>query len=66
MKTTQIERMSWTDFRDAMTETDTIIIPTGVMEEHGPHVPLATDTIEMMKFHPASIPIGRPSPSEAY
>ena len=45
MKTTQIERMSWTDFRDAMKENDTIIIPTGVMEEHGPHVPLATDTI---------------------
>lgn len=44
MKTTQIERMSWTDFRDAMTETDIIIIPLGVMEEHGPHVPLATDT----------------------
>ena len=45
MKTTLIERMSWTDFQKAMTETDTIIIPTGVMEEHGPHIPLGTDTI---------------------
>lgn len=45
MKTTQIERMSWTDFREAMTETDIVILPTGVMEEHGPHLPLGTDTI---------------------
>ena len=45
MKTVYIERMSWTDFRAAMEETDTIIIPLGVMEEHGPHAPLGTDTI---------------------
>ena len=45
MKTVFIERMSWTDFRDAMKETDTVIIPLGVMEEHGPHSPLGTDTI---------------------
>jgi len=44
MKTVMIERMSWTDFREAMQETDTVIIPLGVMEEHGPHAPVATDT----------------------
>ena len=44
MKTIWIERMSWTDFRDAMKETDTVIVPLGVMEEHGPHSPLGTDT----------------------
>lgn len=44
MKTVMIERMSWTDFRDAMQQTDTIIIPFGVTEEHGPHSPLSTDT----------------------
>ena len=45
MKTVEIERMSWTDFEEAMKETDVVIIPTGVMEEHGPHIPLGTDTI---------------------
>ena len=44
MKTVYIEKMSWVDFQEAMQETDTIIIPLGVMEEHGPHLPLATDT----------------------
>ena len=44
MKTVLIERMSWTDFRDAMEETDAVIVPLGVMEEHGPHCPLGTDT----------------------
>lgn len=44
MKTIYIEKMSWPEFQKAMEETDTIIIPLGVMEEHGPHLPLATDT----------------------
>ena len=39
-----IEEMSWTEFRDAMEETDLIIIPVGVTEQHGGHNPLGTDT----------------------
>lgn len=45
MKEIMIQRMSWTDFRDAMKETDTVIVPLGVTEEHGPHIPLSTDTM---------------------
>jgi len=40
-----IGEMSWTEFQDVMKETDTIIIPMGVLEEHGLHNPLGTDTL---------------------
>lgn len=43
MKKVLIEEMSWTEFRDVMKETDTIVIPVGVIEEHGCHNPLGTD-----------------------
>lgn len=38
-----IERMSWTEFEQAMKETDVVIIPVGSLEEHGPHNPLGVD-----------------------
>ena len=44
MKTVYIEKMSWAEFQEMMKEEDTLIIPLGVMEEHGPHNPLACDT----------------------
>jgi creatinine amidohydrolase len=40
-----IEEMSWIEFRDAMKETDLVIIPVGVVEEHGCHNPLGTDVL---------------------
>ena len=43
MKKVLIEEMSWTEFRDVMQKTDFIIIPVGVIEEHGCHNPLGTD-----------------------
>jgi len=42
---TLIQEMSWTEFREAMTFCDLVIIPVGSIEEHGPHNPLGTDTI---------------------
>jgi len=39
-----IGEMSWTDFQEKMKETDLIIMPVGVLEEHGQHNPLGTDT----------------------
>ena len=44
MKTVYIEKMTWTEFQETMKETDCIIIPLGVTEEHGPHAPVSTDT----------------------
>ena len=44
MEKVLIEEMSWTEFREAMKRTDLVIIPVGVIEEHGCHNPLGTDT----------------------
>lgn len=27
-------------------ETDTVILPIGTVEQHGPHLPVATDTLK--------------------
>ena len=42
---TWIENMTWPAYQPLAGETDTIIFATGVMEEHGLHNPLGTDTI---------------------
>jgi creatinine amidohydrolase len=39
----QLEKLSWMDCRAALEKTDTIIIPVGAVEQHGPHLPLGTD-----------------------
>jgi creatinine amidohydrolase len=41
----KLEYMSWLEVRDAVKETDTILIPIGAVEQQGPHLPLGTDTI---------------------
>jgi len=48
-----LTEMSWAEVADALKETDTIIIPVGSTEQHGPHLPLGTDTlqtIDMVRF----------------
>jgi creatinine amidohydrolase len=39
-----LERCTWQDVRDADREM-VCLIPTGSIEQHGPHLPLATDTL---------------------
>ncbi len=40
-----IERMTWTDVRDAMAAGKrTVIVPVAAMEQHGPHMAIGTDT----------------------
>ncbi len=36
-------RLNWREFAEAVEETDTVILPIGVVEAHGPHLPLGTD-----------------------
>lgn len=36
--------MSWVDAKKLAKETDTVLIPIGSFEQHGPHLPLSTDT----------------------
>ena len=38
-----MEEMSVLDMRNAMKKTHTVIIPVGVVEQHGYHLPLSTD-----------------------
>jgi creatinine amidohydrolase len=43
----QIERMTWPEVKEAIHESNGIVIvPVGAVEEHGPHLPLGTDSIE--------------------
>ncbi len=38
--------LSWTDYRDRLTRDDpAVLIPVGSLEQHGPHLPLATDSL---------------------
>ncbi|MEL7608111.1 MAG: creatininase family protein [Bacillota bacterium] len=38
------EEMSWKDVEDLLKLTDLCIIPVGAVEQHGPHLPLGSDT----------------------
>lgn len=38
--------MTWPEIERAMQETRTIIVPIGATEEHGPHLPVFTDTLQ--------------------
>lgn len=37
--------LTWTEFAEALDEVDLAILPVGVVEAHGPHLPLGTDFI---------------------
>jgi len=41
-----IEDMTMPEFEAGLARTRTVLIPFGSVEEHGPHLPLSTDTIE--------------------
>ena len=38
------------DVEAYLTHDDTIIVPIGATETHGPHLPLGTDTFEAMDY----------------
>jgi creatinine amidohydrolase len=44
-----LEEMSWPEIETGLKETQTIILPVGATEEHGPHLPVFTDTIEAVE-----------------
>lgn len=44
-----MEKMTVNDMKKAMEKTKTVIIPTGVVEQHGYHLPLSTDIINAVK-----------------
>ena len=40
-----LERMTWNEAQAAVGDQRLLIIPTGAVEQHGPHLPLGTDAI---------------------
>ena len=38
--------MTWEEVSEALKETDIVILPIGSTEQHGPHLPLGSDTIQ--------------------
>jgi len=45
MWTYAMEEMSYPDVKEILKSTDVVLIPIGSQEKHGPHIPLATDSI---------------------
>ncbi len=43
MKERRIWLLTWREFSEALRDTDLAILPVGVIEAHGPHLPLGTD-----------------------
>lgn len=45
MREIEMENMTWTEIQEAMKEgVDTVLVPFGSTEQHGPHCPLGTDS----------------------
>jgi creatinine amidohydrolase len=44
-----LEEMSWPEIEAGLKETQTVILPVGATEEHGPHLPIFTDTIQAVE-----------------
>ena len=40
-----MELMSWQDFERGVRQDKVVILPVGALEQHGPHLPLGTDTM---------------------
>ena len=55
-----IQEITMPEFEEGLKKTQTVIIPIGTTEEHGPHLPLATDIMhvyEMIKEVARRVPI---------
>jgi creatinine amidohydrolase len=44
-----LEEMSWPEIEAGFEQTRTVILPVGATEEHGPHLPTITDTIQALE-----------------
>lgn len=45
-----LTEMTWAEVADALKETNAIIVPVGSTENHGPHLPLGTDTLQTIEM----------------
>jgi len=44
-----LAEMSWPEIQAGLEETSTLILPVGATEEHGPHLPTFTDTVQAIE-----------------
>jgi len=44
-----IEEMNWKEIESGLSKTRTVILPVGATEEHGPHLPVFTDTLQALE-----------------
>ncbi len=44
-----MSQLTMPEFEAALAKTTTVIIPFGSLEEHGPHLPLGTDTLHALE-----------------
>lgn len=49
------DRISMNDFRKSIEDGNILVLPFGATEEHGPHLPLGTDTIQIEKIIDAAM-----------
>jgi creatinine amidohydrolase len=42
--------LTYVDIREYLAEKDTVLIPMASLEQHGPHLPLDTDTITAVEM----------------
>lgn len=45
-----LEEMTWPEVKAALEKADTVLVPIGSIEQHGPHLPLGTDAIAPFEF----------------
>jgi creatinine amidohydrolase len=45
-----LEDMTWEELFEVMKKTDIVILPVGSTEQHGTHLPLAADTIQVVEM----------------
>lgn len=43
----RLEHMTWVDCGEVLRDTDLVIVPIGAVEQHGPHLPLGTDWLNI-------------------
>lgn len=45
-----LDKMTWPELKERLTESDIAIVVVGCIEQHGPHLPLGTDAFEVWEF----------------
>jgi creatinine amidohydrolase len=45
-----LPEMSWWEVKEALKQTDIVLVPVGSVENHGPHCPLDSDNIKNLEF----------------